>query len=74
MNVVTQYNGKTYLADLSSPLDISIPINDGLNNPNCFYAPPPEFYPVRTDSFVGSRAEGGLLNFFNVKILLFEPI
>lgn len=68
MDAVIQHDDKTYLVDLSNPLNISIPINDGLKNPNCFYAPPPEFYPVRTDSFVGSRTEGGLLNFFNIKI------
>lgn len=68
MNAVIELNGKKYLTDFSKPLDISIPIKDGFENPNCFWAPQPEFYPVRTDSFVGSRAEGGLLNFFNVKI------
>ncbi|MCR9286555.1 cyclase family protein [Saprospiraceae bacterium] len=68
MNAEIQHNGKKYSVDFSNPLDISIPINNGLNNPNCFYAPPPEFFPVRTENFIGSRAEGGLLNFFNVKI------
>ena len=39
-----------------------------MKNPNCFWAPPPEFYPVRTEEFVGSTAEGGLVNFYNIKI------
>ena len=68
MNAAIQHNGKTFLTDFSNPIDISIPIKNGLENPNCFWAPPPEFFPVRTDSFVGSRDEGGLLNFFNVRI------
>ena len=68
MKVVLKHKRKKYQADLSKPLDISIPIRNGAGNPNCFWAPVPEFEPVRTDSFVGSTAEGGLVNFFNIKL------
>jgi kynurenine formamidase len=68
MDAVINHNGKTYLIDFTEPLDLSIPINNGLENPNCFYAPAPEFLPVKAGDFVGSTQEGGLLNFFNVRI------
>ena len=68
MKFTFQHNKKTYRADFSKPIDISIPINDGLNNPNCFYAPAPEFRPVVVGDFVGAREQGGLINFFNIKI------
>ena len=58
--------GKNFTIDLKKPLDISIPMTSGLNNPNCFWAPLPSFEPVRTDSFVGSVDEGGIVNFMNV--------
>ena len=58
----------SYKADLHQPLDISIPLRDGMNNPNCFYAPYPEMNPVKSGDFIGSTAQGGLVNFFNVKM------
>lgn len=59
---------KQYTADLSQPIDISIPLKNGSENPNCFYAPHPKFEPVRDGNFVGSVNEGGVVNFFNVFI------
>lgn len=61
-------NGQRYSADLSAPVDISIPVRDGAENPNCFWAPMPEFSPVVAGDFVGSTAKGGAVNFFNVRI------
>ena len=68
MKITIHQENKVYEANLSEPLDISIPIQEGLNNVNCFYAPPVEVWPVRAGDFVGSTTEGGLLNFMNVKI------
>lgn len=60
--------GKPYQAKLNEPIDISIPLRfDGVG-PNCFYAPLPEKWPVVTGDFVGSTAEGGLLNFMNIRL------
>jgi arylformamidase len=58
--------GKNFTVDLKKPLDISIPMSSGWGNPNCFWAPPPSFEPVRAEGFVGSLAEGGPVNFMNV--------
>lgn len=60
--------GRRFTADLSKPIDLSIPLRDGAENPNCFWAPMPEFSPVRAGDFVGSTAEGGVVNFFNVRL------
>lgn len=68
MWVEFQHQNKKYQADLSQPIDISIPIREGLENVNCFYAPPVEFAPVVAGNFIGSTAQGGVVNFFNVKI------
>lgn len=68
MIVHIKHREQTYSANLHQPLDISIPLRDGMNNPNCFYAPYPEMSPVHSGDFVGSTAAGGLVNFFNVRI------
>ncbi|MBL7802661.1 MAG: cyclase family protein [Saprospiraceae bacterium] len=62
-----QFRQQTYSADLSKGIDLSLPLRDGLDNPNCFWAPAPEFSPVRMGDFVGSTAEGGAVNFYNVR-------
>lgn len=67
MEVHFTIKNTTYQANLSQPIDISIPLREGLNNPNCFYAPPVEISPVVAGDFIGSTQQGGLLNFMNVK-------
>lgn len=59
-----------YSVDLSDPIDISIRMRPGQNNPNCFWARQPEFTPVRGDGFTGSVNEGGAVDF---KDVLFNP-
>ena len=68
MLISVKYAGRTFSADLSKPIDLSIPLRNGVENPNCFWAPMPEFSPVRAGDFVGSTAEGGVVNFFNVRV------
>ncbi len=67
MKINLKHKGQKYRVNLSKPIDISIPIKNGMENPNCFYAPMPEFEPVRAGDFVGSTKEGGGVNFFNIK-------
>ena len=59
-------DNKNYYINLNKGIDLSFPINHGKDNPKCFYAPDPNFEPVRTDTFVGSTQEGSPVNFFNV--------
>lgn len=66
MFVSLSHNGQSFVVDLSSGIDLSLPLCDGAANPNAFWAPVPSFCPVRSGDFVGSTAEGGPVNFFNV--------
>ena len=68
MLIEVDYKGEKLQADLGKPLDVSIPIRNGNENPNAFWAPMPEFSPVRMDGFVGSIEESGIINFKNVKV------
>lgn len=68
MKATIELENWTVEIDLADPIDISIPLQHGLSNPNCFFAPPPEIWPVRTDSFVGLVTEGSPVNFQNLKV------
>lgn len=57
------FNNKYFTADFSKSLDISIPIEHGNNNPNCYWAEPVTFETIRTENFVGSVQEGGSVNY-----------
>ena len=68
MELHFKIQGQPYQADTSQPIDISIPLRfDGIG-PNCFYAPLAEASPVVAGEFIGSTADGGLVNFKNVKL------
>lgn len=68
MQIQLHRQGVHYAANLSAPLHLSIRLRDGFDNPNCFFAPPVALQPVRAGNFVGSTAEGGVVNFFNVQL------
>lgn len=58
-----KYNSKKYCIDLSKPIDISIAIDPSKENVNAWYIGPPKIYPVATDEWVGSVAQGADVNF-----------
>lgn len=68
MKAIFQFLDNEYSADLTQAIDISIPLRPDHMNPNCFYAPQPTSTPVRAGDFIGSIAEGGLLNFKTLTI------
>jgi kynurenine formamidase len=68
LTTIITWGSETFAAGLANPLDISIPIREGIDNVNCFYAPPVEFDPVVAGSFIGATRAGGPVNFLNVKI------
>lgn len=68
MNASIRYHDQMYQVDFSKPLDVSIPLKEGLSNVNCFYAPPMEATPVVAGNFIGSTEQGGVVNFKNVRI------
>lgn len=57
-----------YSFDPNAPLNISIPLQTGKSNPNCYYSPPPKFSPIKEGSFVGSVALGGACNHWQIQI------
>ena len=67
MQVILSHRGQSYTADLNAPLDIAIPLAEGLEGVNCFYAPLMETQPVVAGDFVGSTQHGGPVNFLNVR-------
>lgn len=67
MYAVFEIANKEYKADLSRPIDISIPLRN-TKGPKAFYAPDYKSFPVKTDSFIGSTKEGGIVNFFNIHV------
>lgn len=68
MKIRFQSQGQSYQADLSKPLDISIPLRHGHQNPNAYFAPAPEFQPVEAEGFVGDTRQGSPVNFYNLKL------
>ena len=64
MKLSYKHQGKTWQAAMDQPLDISI--SHGAQGPRAWYVAPPVIAPVMENGFVGSIAEGGKVNFFNV--------
>lgn len=67
MKITINFNNNPLSADLNQPIDISIPLKEGLETVNCFWATYMDVAPVRMGSFVGSTQEGGSVNFKTVK-------
>lgn len=63
-----EYKERQYTIDFSKPLDISIPLREGFENVNCFYAPLVEIMPVKAGDFIGDTTKGGVVNFKNVRL------
>ena len=67
--MIGQYKigNKIYTVDFNQPLDISIPLKEGMDNVNCFYAPPMNIRPIVAGDFVGDTQQGGVVNFKTVE-------
>ena len=52
-----------YQIDFNKPIDISIPLRSGVNNPIAWYTTPPKIEAEYDDDWIGSVAEGGSINF-----------
>ena len=68
MIISLTHNHQSYEANLSEPLDISIPLQEGSDTVNCFYAPLMQTSPVVAGDFIGSTKRGGPVNFLNVRL------
>jgi kynurenine formamidase len=72
IEISVYWSGCLYKADLTSPIDISIPIRDPRKGegPAAWYVGRPRFEAVEAEGFIGSVAKGGAVNFTNV---IFNP-
>ena len=57
-----QFRKEIYSIDLNHPLDISIPLKEGMENPLCYGADPVVFETIISGDFVGSVNLGGPVN------------
>ena len=62
MMITLHEQNKNYQADLSRPLDISVPIQAGNKNPSCYGADPVRIETIESGDFVGSVEKGGSVN------------
>ncbi len=70
MRAIIEHHQKKVAVRLDAPIDISIPMFSGTNNPNAFGIQHPEFKPFEAGGFVGSVERGGSVNCEN---LFFNP-
>lgn len=56
-------DGVEHKADLNNPIDISIPLRSGVENPNVWYVHPPKIEAVELEDWVGAVSEGSSVNF-----------
>jgi arylformamidase len=66
MHARIHYHDSNYEIDLNHPIDISIPLRAGTENPNAWYAESPRIEPVRMGDWVGEVTQGGSVNFKNI--------
>lgn len=66
MIATVEDRGHTYRIDLNQPLDLSLVLRAGEDNPRAWYVDPPRMEPVMTDQFTGSTELGGMVNFRDV--------
>lgn len=68
MIITLHFQSKQWQANLSSPLDISIPLREGNDNPNCYYAEAVTFETIEMGNFVGSVKRGGAVNYQKITL------
>lgn len=64
MKVILEIKDQTYTADLTAPLDISIPLSP--DGPRAWYVDRMIIRPVEGEGFIGDVAQGGSVNFRNI--------
>ncbi len=68
MIIQVTFNNRTYRTDLTRPHDISLPLKEGNENPNCYHAEPVTIETIRSGDFIGSVQEGGSVNYQKLSI------
>jgi arylformamidase len=59
-------DNSTFQVNLSQPLDISIPLQEGTENVNAWYVDPMRIKPVQNGDWIGDVKQGGSVNFRNI--------
>ncbi|MGB5942192.1 MAG: cyclase family protein [Leeuwenhoekiella sp.] len=59
-------DGKLRTVDLTKPIDISIPLQDGEKNPTAWYIDPPKIEPFVEKKWIAKVSEGASINFNNI--------
>ena len=67
MIATIEHQQQQYRIDLAEPIDISLPLTARPEATSAWYVEPMQSEPVRMDGFVGSVAEGGPVNFRNLR-------
>nr|WP_299340691.1 cyclase family protein [Allomuricauda sp.] len=67
MIATVTHKTKNYRIDLLKPIDISLPLVGGENNVNAWYLKPPVIEPHSEQGFVGQVAQGGAVNFNDIR-------
>ena len=65
MKITIQINDEVFTAELSKPIDISIPLTNDEENPIAWYQGIPEIEPVKMDDWIGKVSEGKSSTNFN---------
>jgi kynurenine formamidase len=71
MKTTIQHNNETIQVDLSTPIDISIPLSNTEDNPIAWYIDKPIIEPVKFDEWVGKVSSG--MSSTNFNNILFNP-
>jgi arylformamidase len=66
MIATIEHREESFRVDLNKPIDISIPLRAGDDNPTAWYVPAVQMEPVRMGDWVGEVKQGGSVNFFNI--------
>jgi len=66
MKITLEYQNKTWAADLSQPIDISIPMLAAEHSVRAWYVDPLKIEAVRIGDWIGAINEGGSVNFNNI--------
>ena len=66
MKATIEHKGHSFQVDLSRPIDLSIPLKNGSDNPTAWYVPGVKMEPVVMGDWIGEVRQGGSVNFFNI--------
>ena len=61
-----EVNDTTYKIDFANPLDISVPLKSGIDNPLAWYIEPPKIFPVVLGDWTGKVSLGASTNFNSI--------